>query len=458
MHMTVISVPGFLPSTSGFHFSNIWPIGTAYPVLNLPVLGAVTGDAGNGICGGFVFAALDLFLHDPRQAPPANTEVDRPQNPSPIFDYLVERLVDSWGTPGQGLDANAARVVEWITTPGHDVTISFYGAGLARRMIELEWPKIKADIDGGMPSPLNLVGGPERGRADFAGTIDSLHHCHQVLAYAYELDGAGNLVIWVYDCNDPADDQSTLTMNIAGDPRQTMAISGPSIEANMSGGMEIRGIFRSHYEPRDPSNIEGFDWKAIGHANGVVGMAATNGKLFAATSDNRLWARDPVLGDVNWQHIGHANGVVGMAAISGKLFAATSDNRLWARDPVLSDVGWQHIGHANGVVGMAAVAGKLFVATSDDLLWARDPVLADVNWQPIGHANHVVAMTAVDGRLVCATKDDRLWARDPVLADIGWQDIGPTHDVVGLAGLGDLVFAATAGNELVVRRVVLPTP
>ena len=451
--MTITSVPGFLPSTSGFHFSNIWPAGTAYPVVNLPVLGAVTGEAGNGICGGFVFAALDLFLHDPRLAPPANTDADRPQNPSPIFDYLVERLVDSFGTPAQGLGANAARVVEWITTPGHDVTVSFYGAGLARRMIELEWPLIKADIDGGMPSPLNLVGGPERGRLDVTGTIDSLHHCHQVLAYAYELDGAGNLTLWVYDCNDPDNDQSTLTMHIAGDPRHTMAISGPSIEANMSGGMEIRGIFRSQYQWRDPSNIEGFDWKPIGHANGVVGMATVDGKLIAATGDNRLWAREPVLGDVNWQPIGHANAVVGLAATNGKLFAATSDNRLWARDPVLADVHWQPIGHANGVVGMTAIDGKLFAATSDNRLWARDPVMTDVNWQAVGHANHVVAMTAADGRLVCATKDDRLWAREPVLADVEWQDIGPADDVVGLAGLGNLVFAATGGNELLVRRV-----
>ena len=36
----------------------------------------------------------------------------------------------------------------------------------------------------------------------------------------------------------------------------------------------------------------------------------------------------------HWDHIGHANGVVAMAAINNKLFAATSDNRLSWRDPV----------------------------------------------------------------------------------------------------------------------------
>jgi hypothetical protein len=35
--------------------------------------------------------------------------------------------------------------------------------------------------------------------------------------------------------------------------------------------------------------------------------------LFAATSNNRLWVRDPVLAEVDWRDIGHANDVVAMA-------------------------------------------------------------------------------------------------------------------------------------------------
>ncbi|MGH2773861.1 MAG: hypothetical protein ACRDJT_00315 [Actinomycetota bacterium] len=37
----------------------------------------------------------------------------------------------------------------------------------------------------------------------------------------------------------------------------------------------------------------------------------------------------------SWDHIGHTNDVVAMAAINNKLFAATSDNRLWWRNPLL---------------------------------------------------------------------------------------------------------------------------
>ena len=35
--------------------------------------------------------------------------------------------------------------------------------------------------------------------------------------------------------------------------------------------------------------------------------------------------------------------VAAMAAINGKLFAATRDNRLWCRDPVCEDVGWEKL-------------------------------------------------------------------------------------------------------------------
>ena len=64
--------------------------------------------------------------------------------------------------------------------------------------------------------------------------------------------------------------------------------------------------------------------------------------------------------DVNWQRIGHAIDVRAMAAVNGKLFAATGDDRLWARDPVLKNVNWELVGHANDVTAMTAISGKLF--------------------------------------------------------------------------------------------------
>ena len=189
-------------------------------------------------------------------------------------------------------------------------------------------------------------------------------------------------------------------------------------------------------------------WDPIGHANNVVAMAALNDKLFAATSDNQLWWRDPVGTNVSWDPIGHANNVVAMAALNDKLFAATSDNQLWWRDPVGTNVSWDPIGHANNVVAMAALNDKLFAATSDNQLWWRDPVGTNVSWDPIGHANNVVAMAALNDKLFAATSDNQLWWRDPVGTNVNWDPIGYANNVVAMAALNNKLFAATSDNQL----------
>jgi hypothetical protein len=100
-------------------------------------------------------------------------------------------------------------------------------------------------------------------------------------------------------------------------------------------------------------------------------MTALDGQLFCATSDNGLWVRPPLLTDTDWKRIGHANGVLGMAAAPGSLYCAT-ETGLHRRDPVLTDVDWQHIGTApQNIRGLAAVNGEIFAATGDDRLLVR---------------------------------------------------------------------------------------
>src|SRR5207253_2871269 len=104
------------------------------------------GEAGNGICGGFVFAALDLFLHNPRLAPPLQSL--RPGVDTPLFAYLCNRLMDSLGR--SRLFDTGRKVAEWIQSPSHDTVVgSAVGIhGLAFRMIAAggEWQRVKADI------------------------------------------------------------------------------------------------------------------------------------------------------------------------------------------------------------------------------------------------------------------------------------------------------------------------
>lgn len=88
------TVSGFLPSTSGFRFGNSFP---RLPLGRIGVPGVFSlgiGDASNGLCGGMAFAARDYFEAN-RAPPPAHTA----PNEGPLFDYLVDRLFDSFELP-----------------------------------------------------------------------------------------------------------------------------------------------------------------------------------------------------------------------------------------------------------------------------------------------------------------------------------------------------------------------
>lgn len=142
--MTTRMVPGFLPSTSGFAFSNAFP---HVPVRRIGIPGVVSvpiGDASNGLCGGMAFGARDYF--EARVLPPPDTT---PPSEGELFDYLVDRLLDSFGLP-----LGPARYLEVMSPllPDGETMWSRLGLGphgRAWRMIRQEWPAIRAEIDGG---------------------------------------------------------------------------------------------------------------------------------------------------------------------------------------------------------------------------------------------------------------------------------------------------------------------
>jgi len=161
------------------------------------------------------------------------------------MDSFLRLNIDAW--------TNAGKCIDWIGTSSHDVMLVL-PRGLGRRMVQEEWPRIKADIDSLRPSPLYLVAGPPCGLGDIPCITAALHHCHQVLAYAYSLDDANNLVLWVYDCNDPSNNSSTIELNI-GNPAHTIGITANGIVTALGGGVTIRGIFREEYALREPLEI-----------------------------------------------------------------------------------------------------------------------------------------------------------------------------------------------------------
>jgi hypothetical protein len=186
----------FLPSVHGLHFDNRWPAGT--PVL----LGL--GDAGNGLCGGMVFAAADLH----RAGLPPPDDRDPPAPGTPLFRYLVRRQWDS------------VRVLAYYRRAVLPDPLP------VRRAL----PRIVAALDRGRPVPLGLV------------TVRSFNplrlvRCHQVLAYGHHGD-----VLRVYDPNQPDDDTVTITVDGAGPVVASTVDCDP-----------IRGLFSMAYRYRDPT-------------------------------------------------------------------------------------------------------------------------------------------------------------------------------------------------------------
>lgn len=224
------AVAGFLPSTSGLHFPNSFPQGPLLRV-HLGLLRIPVGSAANGLCGGMAYAARDLFEAGvpppPDRAPPAGGTT--------LFRYIVRRLFASFDLP-----LGPLKYLVWQWLPRGD---RMGVRGLGWRTLRREWPAVKADIDAGRPSPLGLV------RTRSVSPLQ-LGRNHQVLAYAYELEGStGRLAISVYDPNHPDDDAVVLALHTvdAGD--------GAEIEY-IGGELPVYGFFRTRYGAAVPPPLE----------------------------------------------------------------------------------------------------------------------------------------------------------------------------------------------------------
>jgi hypothetical protein len=222
----------FLPSRHGFAFDNGWP---DQPALTLPTPfgGIGIGNAGAGLCGGMVFAALDYFLAG-REAVP-----DRPAAGEPLYRFIVRRLIDSWHFP-----AGVAQYYRWMGLPDGDHVIRLFGRqvlarrGLGRRTVRVEWPRIRKDLDRGRPVPLGVVTVASRNPKDLALN-------HQALAIGYEVDGP-RVKVRVYDPNSGRRDDVAITMDTSAPP-------GPvPFDHNLGLQRPIRGFFRVAYTPRTP--------------------------------------------------------------------------------------------------------------------------------------------------------------------------------------------------------------
>jgi hypothetical protein len=187
-------VPGFLPSTHGLRFANRFPPGPTLTLGPIDPRWIGIGDASAGLCGGmsgFVRDRFEAGLPIPPDAAP-------PPNGSPLFRALVRRQVES---------------LDWLRTPLRFWLAGASGAARAGgRSREVEWPRVRADIDEGRLSMVGLV--RHTGLNPF-----SMTQSHQVLAYAYEIAGEA-VTLRIYDPNWPSRDDVAIDVDADG-VRQT---------------------------------------------------------------------------------------------------------------------------------------------------------------------------------------------------------------------------------------------
>jgi|GEM_PF-5789769 len=224
-------VPGFLPHIFGLHFSNsAWP---HLALLSIPTpFGDIDiGDTSFGVCGGMVFTARDFF--EARALPPASNNAPSTES-DPVYAYTVNRFFASFNLPG-GVTRYYALMDPAL--PDHETTFSQIGLaphGRGWTMIHDEWPKIKADIDSGHPSPLALVLIKSLNPGDLGAN-------HVVLVYGYDLNGA-DLTLHIYDPNFPDDDTRTIRLNI-GDPLHSVTLTSDYSGLNCFFRLDYTAVF-----------------------------------------------------------------------------------------------------------------------------------------------------------------------------------------------------------------------
>jgi hypothetical protein len=222
----------FQPSRHGFVFVNEWPAQPAV-VLSTPFGEVKLGNAGSGLCGGMVFAALDYW--GTNTAPPPA----RPALGEPLYHYIVRRLIESWRLP-----VGVVQYFQWMNLPDSDFAFHVFGRrvvterGLAWRTIEVQWPQIRSDLDGGIPVPLGVVTVSSTSPADLGVN-------HQVLAVGYRAAGR-KIVMRVYDPNQGQRDDVYIQFD-TGAPTKATAFAH-----NLGIARTVRGFFRAAYTPATP--------------------------------------------------------------------------------------------------------------------------------------------------------------------------------------------------------------
>jgi hypothetical protein len=189
-------------------------------------------------------AAYDYALT--KTAIPQNVEV--PYRGSRLHRYLFRRQLDSLG----GLGQEIVKVAQWTSLP-EDTLV-----GTQRRTAD-EFNHIHQRLDDRNLVILALI-------YEHASSLKELSRCiynnHQVLAYAYQRDESGVVMINIYDPNLPGKDDvvihsEPIILGEEGSPLGTNTVVGLKSLQFLGGAYykTIRGYFAMPYSPVNPPKV-----------------------------------------------------------------------------------------------------------------------------------------------------------------------------------------------------------
>jgi len=236
--MTNVRVPDFAPKTNGFHFNNAFP---SEPIRTFRLGNIATldvGDAANGLCGGMSFTVRDLFEAGLRPPP----EPAPPAKGNPRLNYIIDRQIESFDN---GVVPLRFFKLMDPTRPEREPTwaefLGRFGIDKHSRtyvMVNVEWPAIRRDLDGGSLSTVGLV-------RVISLDPNRLGLNHQVVAYGYDLDGT-TVTLRLYDPNFADAEDVTLRFDTA-DPRGAITTTWSRPPDT------VFCFFRAPYTKRDPA-------------------------------------------------------------------------------------------------------------------------------------------------------------------------------------------------------------
>ncbi len=228
-----VVVPGFLPSTCGFKFSNLWADFTykiPWFTPNSLVNKIFDGKAKKGLCGGMIYSARDYY--ESRSLIPqvfyAPNDAD-----NNLTKYIIQRLFDSFTEDDITMYLKLMSPMFADTDEG--LLNSMGQMGRSYVTLREEWPMIKNEIDMGHPATMGLIHVK-------SAWVGDLGHNHQVLAYGYTMT-TGYVELKIYDPNNAKDDNVTIKIKLQGTDIPLEAIHNRSKNP-------VYAFFRTNYSQR----------------------------------------------------------------------------------------------------------------------------------------------------------------------------------------------------------------